>query len=141
MSTVLAPPFIYLIAAVLCPLLAPRWRALLLLGVPVVALLVMLSYAIGTHATLSVIGFELAFMRVDKLSLIFGIIFSIAAFLSGLYAWHVRDTVQLCVFDLGAANRSIPVNRHALSYYSGLIWRAFACGFTAALPGYRLNRI
>jgi len=94
MSTVLAPPFIYLIAAVLCPLLAPRWRALLLLGVPVVALLVMLSYAIGTHATLSVIGFELAFMRVDKLSLIFGIIFSIAAFLSGLYAWHVRDTVQ-----------------------------------------------
>lgn len=94
MSTVLAPPFIYLFAALLCPLLAPRWRALLLLGVPVVALLVLLSYAMGNHAVVSVVGFELTFMRVDKLSLIFGIIFSIAAFLAGLYAWHVRDTVQ-----------------------------------------------
>jgi len=41
-----------------------------------------------------VVGFEITLMRVDKLSLIFGIIFSIAAFLAGLYAWHVRDTVQ-----------------------------------------------
>ncbi len=94
MSTVLAPPFIFLLAALVCPLLAPRFRALLLLGVPVIALLVMLSYGVGQHAVLSVVGFELTFMRVDKLSLIFGIIFSIAAFLSGLYAWHVRDTVQ-----------------------------------------------
>jgi len=94
MSTVLAPPFIYLFAALLCPLLAPRFRALLLLGVPIVSLIVMLSYAMGQHAVISVIGFDLTFMRVDKLSLIFGIIFSIAAFLAGLYAWHVRDTVQ-----------------------------------------------
>lgn len=94
MTTVLAPPFIYLIAALLCPLLAPRFRALLLLGVPIVALVVILSYAMGSHAVISVIGFDLTFMRVDKLSLIFGIIFSIAAFLAGLYAWHVRDTVQ-----------------------------------------------
>lgn len=94
MTTVLAPPFIYLFAALLCPLLAPRFRALLLLGVPVLALAVMLGYPHGYHATITVVGFELSFMRVDKLSLIFGIIFSIAAFLSGLYAWHVRDTVQ-----------------------------------------------
>lgn len=94
MSTVLAPPFIYLIAAAVCPLLGSRWRALLLLGVPIVALIVMLTYATGQHALVQVIGFELSFMRVDKLSLVFGIIFSIAAFLAGLYAWHVRDTVQ-----------------------------------------------
>lgn len=94
MSTLLAPPFIYLFAALLCPLLAPRWRALLLLGVPFIALAVLLTYATGNHAVVSVVGFDLTFVRIDKLSLIFGIIFSIAAFLSGLYAWHVRDTVQ-----------------------------------------------
>jgi len=94
MTTLLAPPFIYLVAALVCPLLAPRYRALLLLGTPIVALAMILSYAIGQHAVVSVVGFELTFMRVDKLSLIFSIIFSIAAFLSGLYAWHVRDTVQ-----------------------------------------------
>lgn len=94
MSILFAPPFIYLLAALICPFLAPRWRALLLLGVPVGALIVMLTYTMGQHALVQVIGFELSFMRVDKLSMIFGIIFSIAAFLAGLYAWHVRDTVQ-----------------------------------------------
>ena len=33
-------------------------------------------------------------MRVDKLSLIFGYIFTIASFLSVIYALHVKDTVQ-----------------------------------------------
>lgn len=94
MSTVFAPPFIFLFAAILCPLLPTRWRALLLLGVPVIALIVILGYATGQHAVVNVVGFELTFMRVDKLSLIFGIIFCIAAFLAGLYAWHVRDHIQ-----------------------------------------------
>lgn len=94
MSTVFAPPFIFLFAAILCPLLPTRWRALLLLGVPVIALIVILGYATGQHAIVNVVGFELTFMRVDKLSLIFGIIFCIAAFLAGLYAWHVRDHIQ-----------------------------------------------
>ena len=94
MTTLLAPPFIYLFAALLCPLLAPRWRALLLLGTPVIGLLLILSYATGMHAVVSVLGFDLTFVRIDKLSLIFSIIFSLAAFLSGLYAWHVRDSVQ-----------------------------------------------
>ena len=94
MSTVFAPPFIFLIAAIICPLLPTRWRALLLLGVPVIALFVILGYATGQHAVVNVVGFELTFMRVDKLSIIFGIIFCIAAFLAGLYAWHVRDQIQ-----------------------------------------------
>ena len=37
---------------------------------------------------------EVTLMRVDPLSRIFGIIFSIAAFLVAIYAWHVRDVVQ-----------------------------------------------
>ncbi len=94
MSTLIAPPFIYLFAALLCPLLGPRWRALLLLGTPIVGLAVILSFGMGNHAVVSVLGFDLTFLRIDKLSFIFSIIFSIAAFLSGLYAWHVRDTVQ-----------------------------------------------
>lgn len=94
MTNLLAPPFLYLIAALICPFLSSRWRALLLLGVPVFGLMIMLAYPVGDHVVWSVVGFDLTFMRVDKLSTIFGIIFSIAALLSGLYAWHVRDTVQ-----------------------------------------------
>ena len=104
--SLLSPPLLYLLAALACPLLGPRWRASLLLGVPVAGLLSVLSYDFGLHETVRVVGFELTFVRVDALSRIFAIIFSIAAFLSGLYAWHVRDTVQQ-VATLGYAGSAI----------------------------------
>ena len=104
--SLLSPPLLYLVAALACPFLASRWRALLLLGVPVAALMSLLSYDFGLHETVRVVGFELTFVRVDGLSRIFAIIFSIAAFLSGLYAWHVRDTVQQ-VATLGYAGSAM----------------------------------
>ena len=94
MSLLLAPPFLYLIAAALCPLLGARGRSILLLGVPLAGLASLHALGPGLHGTVHVLGFELELLRVDRLSTIFSIIFSIAAFLSGLYAWHVRDTVQ-----------------------------------------------
>ena len=101
-----APPFLFLLAAVLCPLLPDRGRKVLLLGTPVAGLAAMLSAGHGLHAQVDMLGFELTFMRVDKLSLIFGIIFSIAAFLSGIYALHVRDRIQQ-VAALGYAGSAI----------------------------------
>jgi len=92
--SLLAPPFLYLYAALLCPLLSSGKRAKLLLIVPVLGLVSLLSYSTGNHVVLDVLGFELTFVRLDKLSQIFGIIFSIAAFLAAIYAWHVRDKVQ-----------------------------------------------
>jgi len=92
--SLLAPPFLYLYAALLCPLLSSKHRAQLLLVVPVLGLLSLLSFSTGNHVIVTALGFELTFMRVDKLSMIFSLIFSIAAFLSGIYAWHVRDKIQ-----------------------------------------------
>jgi len=90
----LAPPFLYLYAALLCAFLSSGKRAILLLLVPILGLISLLSYSTGNHVVIDVVGFELTFVRLDKLSNIFGIIFSIAAFLAGVYAWHVRDKVQ-----------------------------------------------
>ncbi len=104
--SLLSPPLLYLVAALLCPFLPSFWRAALLLGIPVAGLLSLLAYDPGLHETVRVIGFELVFVRIDGLSRIFAIIFSIAAFLSGLYAWHVRDTVQQ-VATLGYAGSAI----------------------------------
>jgi len=89
-----APPFLYLFAALLCPLLSSGKRAMLLLIVPILGLISLLGYSMGQHVVVYVLGFELTFVRLDKLSNIFGIIFSIAAFLAGIYALHVRDKVQ-----------------------------------------------
>ena len=48
----------------------------------------------GEFAQVELTNLQLTFLRVDKLSIVFGLIFTLAAFLSGLYAWHVKDTVQ-----------------------------------------------
>lgn len=90
----LAPPFIFLLAASACAFLPPRWRAILLLATPALALASLLSFSMGQHVVVYQLGFELVFMRIDKLSMLFGIIFCIAAFLCGLYAWHVHDRMQ-----------------------------------------------
>jgi len=93
-NLLLTPPFLYLIAAAVCAFLPARGRAILLLGTPLLGLLSLYLLGTGLHASVAVVGFELQFARVDRLSTIFAIIFSIAAFLSGIYAWHVRDTIQ-----------------------------------------------
>lgn len=43
---------------------------------------------------LTVFSYQLEFMRVDKLSLLFGYLFHIASFIAIVYALHVKDTVQ-----------------------------------------------
>ena len=43
---------------------------------------------------MSVLGLDLVLLRVDQLALVFGYIFHIAAFISVIYALHVKDTPQ-----------------------------------------------
>ena len=69
-------------------------RAALLLVVPILAAFVVWSLPEGNLWTARLFGLELEFTRVDRLSRIFALIFTLAAFLGNLYAWHVRDTVQ-----------------------------------------------
>ena len=106
MNLILTPPFLYLLAALALPWLPARVRSIVLLGTPLAGLATLYLLGPGTHASVAVIGFELEFARIDRLSTIFAIIFSFAAFLSGLYAWHVRDTVQQ-VATLAYAGSSI----------------------------------
>ena len=105
--TLLLPPFLFFYAAIACLLLGnERLRSIILIVVPLISLVWIASYDIGAHASLNVAGLTLEFMRVDRLARIFGIIFSIAAFLSALYAWHVKDVMQQ-VATLGYAGAAI----------------------------------
>ncbi len=81
-------------AALLIMLPQGRLRAALLLAVPVLAAWQVWTLPFGDHVQVNFFGLDLELMRVDKLSRIFALIFSLAAFLGNLYAWHVRDTVQ-----------------------------------------------
>ncbi len=87
--------FLFFLGAAVLPILKNgNLRAAILLVVPVIALLSVWSLPEGNLWTVSFLGFDLDFVRVDKLSRIFALIFCIAAFLGNLYAWHVRDLIQ-----------------------------------------------
>ncbi len=69
-------------------------RAAFLLLVPVIAAWQVWSLPSGELLQVDFFGFTLELMRVDKLSRAFALIFTLAAFLGNLYAWHIRDTIQ-----------------------------------------------
>src|SRR3990167_4194549 len=89
------PALVYMIAALIVPFVRPATlRQILLLAVPVLGLLTFWQLPYGTYGTFNLMNMHIGLMRLDALSYVFGLIFSLAAFLALLYAWHVRDTVQ-----------------------------------------------
>lgn len=89
------PAFLYIAAAIILPWMSSHvFRAVLTLAVPILGGWMIWTAPEGQHAIYALMGFDLTLMRVDKLSVVFGLIFSLAAFLSALYAWHVRDRTQ-----------------------------------------------
>ena len=90
----LSPGLILIIGALLIPLIRSQARSAYMLALPVAAFMVTLALPHGNLASVSLFGLELELLRVDRLSLIFGYIFLVAAFLGVIYQLHVRDTVQ-----------------------------------------------
>lgn len=91
----ISPAFILILGALAVPLLRGPVRHAYMLVLPLLALM-MAAFLLetGSHGHLTLFGVELETVRVDRLSTIFGIIFSIAATLGVLYSQHDQDPVQ-----------------------------------------------
>lgn len=95
MSLFLAPPILFIVAAIVCACVRDhKIRSTITLIVPVLSMASIVSYSVGEYALIQFADLQLILMRVDKLSIVFALIFSLAAFISAIYAWHVEDTVQ-----------------------------------------------
>ncbi len=90
----LPPALIMILGGLLVPLFKGRARQALLLLLPVVSFINLLQIPVGSHWIFPFLNDQLVLGHVDKLSLIFGYIFHLVAFLSAIYALHVDDTVQ-----------------------------------------------
>ena len=90
------PPFVlFFIAALLALITRGRVRNLIVLATPVLGgLHLWLDVTPNIVTTVSILEYELILMRADRLSLLFGYIFHIAAFIAAIFALHVRDTTQ-----------------------------------------------
>ncbi|HZR47063.1 MAG TPA: proton-conducting transporter membrane subunit, partial [Candidatus Manganitrophaceae bacterium] len=86
------PSLFYFIAAAALPFVKGKGKQLLQLGAPLLGFLVLVFIAKeGNHGVLPMMGQELVFGRVDRLSLIFGYVFSIAAFIGMVYSLHIKS--------------------------------------------------
>ena len=90
----LSPGLILVLGATLVPLLRGHLRSAYMLALPLLCGWQMLSLAPGEYGQFALFDYTLTMLRVDKLSLIFGYIFTIASFLSVIYALHMKDIVQ-----------------------------------------------
>jgi multicomponent Na+:H+ antiporter subunit D len=89
------PPGLILIAGgLLVPLLPARLRPFLMIALPLLAFAHLLTLPHGELGHVQMMGMPLVTLRVDKLSLMFGYVFLLAAFLGGIYSLHVRDIAQ-----------------------------------------------
>ena len=94
MSGSLHPALILVVGALLLPLLRGRWRGAATVVLPLAGFLNLLGLEAGTELRLDLAGFELHVLRVDRLSLIFGYLFHLAALVGAVYALHLKDWLQ-----------------------------------------------
>ena len=78
----------------LLPFLPLSLRRALLIGAPLLGLTNLLVGLPEQSGSVFLAGFQLDILRVDKLSMLFGYLFHIAAFLSAVYSLHLTDRLQ-----------------------------------------------
>ena len=94
MMSNLPPAIIFILGAILLPLLPRRFRSIGFLIFPLLAFVLLLHLQVGTTLTVPFLDYELVLCRVDRLSLAFGYIFVLISLLGGIYAFHLKDTGQ-----------------------------------------------
>ncbi len=88
------PGLLMICGAVLVPVLKGHVRSAYSLLLPLLGILQITLLEPGTFGVMSIYGFEQTHVRVDKLSVIFGYVFYIAAAIGVLFAWHRDDLFE-----------------------------------------------
>ena len=79
------PSVFLILGAFLIPFFKGRMQQIYIVALPVLAQLTVMLMTPGIHGVVNFIGFELIFGRVDKLSLAFAYVFSLAALIGAIY--------------------------------------------------------
>jgi multicomponent Na+:H+ antiporter subunit D len=90
----LHPVVIFLAGALLAALVGRRYGAVVVVVTPVVSFLNLIFLDADANWTFEVLDYSVDLMRIDRLSLLFGYLFHLAAFIGAVFALHVRDPIQ-----------------------------------------------
>lgn len=93
-SPIYAPAVLFFIAALLVPLLKGKLKSAVMLLAPVLAFIVVMKAPEGANWTVDFLDYNLILGRIDRLSRVFGFIFSIISFIGVMFALKVEDDLQ-----------------------------------------------
>ncbi len=125
------PPFaLFFVAALAVALTRGVARKAIVLAVPVVGGLgLWLGVEPGIHLQLEVLGYTLTPYRADKLSLLFGYLFHLAAFIGFVYALHLGDAPPEGSVAEDAGETDVVGNGSAgLQHVSAMLYAGSALG-------------
>ncbi|HZM35042.1 MAG TPA: Na(+)/H(+) antiporter subunit D [Burkholderiales bacterium] len=89
------PAGLILVAAgIALPFLPRAARGTVAAVVPLLALAQLMWLGPGHVVQAQILGFDLTLVRTDRLSLAFGYVFTIAAFLNAVFSWRVREGIE-----------------------------------------------
>jgi len=88
------PAAIFIIGAFFIPFFKGKTKSAFMLLLPILGFMNLIHMTAGTHWVVSFLNYSIIFGRVDKLSMVFGYIFTLVSFIGILYAIHVKDDIQ-----------------------------------------------
>ncbi|MCX8026257.1 MAG: Na(+)/H(+) antiporter subunit D [Thermodesulfovibrionales bacterium] len=88
------PGLLLIFGAALIPFLKEQVKKVYLLALLGVAFCICALLPQGVYGCFSILGYNLTFLRVDKLSLLFSYVFTLAGLIGFIYALHVKDDLQ-----------------------------------------------
>ena len=88
------PGLLLIVGALAVPFIKERLRSVYMLALPLLGIWQLTALEPGTFGVFTAFGLEQTHVRVDKLSLLFGYIFNIAAGLGILFSWHSDDRLE-----------------------------------------------
>ena len=90
----LHPSLLFFVGALLLWVLPLFGRRILILLVPAAAFLIITQLEPGTYCSYQMFGFDLNLLRIDKLSKVFGYVFTLNAFACFLFAQHLKTRYE-----------------------------------------------
>ncbi|MFO7607190.1 MAG: Na(+)/H(+) antiporter subunit D [Desulfurivibrionaceae bacterium] len=90
----LPPALIYIVGALLVPLLPGRIKSIYLLILPVAAFLVLINTPAAAVLRFDFLGFELVPFRIDRLSLVFAYIYLLISLIGTIYTLHFKSDLE-----------------------------------------------
>jgi len=89
------PPFVpFFIGALILSFTRGMLRSAIMVAIPIVSAMHLMMVPEGIHLQFTFLEYQLTPYRVDKLSIMFGYVFHIAALIGIIYSLHLRDTMQ-----------------------------------------------